>query len=82
MSRRASRSVVLAALLLLSAVSVATAQPAADSGWPHYGNDPGGTRYSEAAQIDRTNVAQLRVAWTYRTGALGRSAPHDRKAAF
>src|SRR4030095_15393750 len=43
---------------------------------------PGGTRYSEAAQIDRTNVAQLRVAWSYRTGALGRSAPLDRKAAF
>src|SRR4029453_5743775 len=82
MSGQASRSGMLTALLLLSAVSVATAQPAADSGWPHYGNGPGGTRYSEAAQIDRTNVAQLRVAWSYRTGALGRSAPLDRKAAF
>ena len=75
-------SVVGFALLLLSAVSSALAQPAADSGWPHYGNDPGGARYSEAAQIDRINVAQLRVAWTYRTGALGHSVSHDRKAAF
>src|SRR5262245_14576185 len=82
MNGRASRSGMRTALLLLSAVSVATAQPAADSGWPHYGNGPGGTRYSEAAQIDRTNVAQLRVAWSYRTGALGRSTPLDRKAAF
>ena len=36
--------------------------------WPTYGNDPGGTRYSPLAQIDRGNVARLRVAWTYRTG--------------
>jgi quinoprotein glucose dehydrogenase len=41
-----------------------------DSGWPSYGHDPRGTRYSAAAQINRDNVAQLKVAWTYRTGAL------------
>ena len=62
--------------------SLASAQPDADSQWPHYGNDAGGARYSPAAQIDRSNVAQLQVAWTFRTGALGRSAPLDRKAAF
>ena len=28
------------------------------------------------------NVARLQVAWTFRTGALGHSAPLDRKAAF
>jgi quinoprotein glucose dehydrogenase len=70
------------AIVLLSLVSVAAAQPADDAGWPTYGNDPGGARYSRAAQIDRSNVAQLQVAWTYRTGALGRSAALDRKAAF
>jgi quinoprotein glucose dehydrogenase len=42
----------------------------ADSGWSSYGHDPGGTRYSPAAQINRDNVGQLKVAWTYRTGAL------------
>ena len=31
---------------------------------------PAATRYSAARQIDRTNVAQLQVAWTYRTGAM------------
>ena len=36
--------------------------------WPSYGNDAGGTRYSPLTQIDRGNVARLRVAWTYRTG--------------
>jgi hypothetical protein len=39
-----------------------------DGDWPTHGNDPGGTRYSPLSQIDRGNVSQLRVAWTYRTG--------------
>ena len=42
----------------------------ADAGWPSYGHDFGGTRYSPATQINRDNVGQLKVAWTYRTGAL------------
>ncbi|MFO1304974.1 MAG: pyrroloquinoline quinone-dependent dehydrogenase [Burkholderiales bacterium] len=37
-------------------------------GWPSYGGDAGGTRYSRAAQINRENVATLRKAWEYRTG--------------
>src|SRR5215470_7161578 len=44
--------------------------------WPTYGNDPGGTRYSPLAQIDRANVATLRVAWTYRTGETGGAQPY------
>src|SRR5215468_6278304 len=44
--------------------------------WPNYGNDPGGTRYSALTQIDRGNVAQLRVAWTYRTGETGGAPPY------
>lgn len=75
-------AVLIAAVLCAVLATAAMAQPAADIGWPHYGNDPGGARYSTATQIDRTNVGQLRLAWTYRTGALGRSAPLDRKAAF
>ncbi|MGH7502216.1 MAG: pyrroloquinoline quinone-dependent dehydrogenase [Longimicrobiales bacterium] len=38
------------------------------SGWSSYGGDAGGSRYSELAQINRTNVSQLEVAWTARTG--------------
>ena len=37
-------------------------------GWPYYGGDAGGSRYSEASQINRENVSRLQVAWTYRTG--------------
>jgi quinoprotein glucose dehydrogenase len=58
------------------------AQSAPDAGWPTYGNDAGGTRYSPAKQIDRGNVAQLRVAWTYGTGALPFDEELDKKAAF
>jgi len=45
------------------------------AGWPVYGGDPGGTRYSPLTQIDRDNVAFLEPAWSYRTGdwARGRS---------
>jgi quinoprotein glucose dehydrogenase len=42
--------------------------PSTPDEWPNYGNDPGGSRYSPLAQIDRQNVTRLRVAWTYRTG--------------
>lgn len=59
-----------------------SAQSAADSGWPNYGNDASGTRYSTAKQIDRSNVSQLQVAWTYRTGALPYDEDLDHKAAF
>ena len=54
----------------------------ADAGWPNYGNDPGGSRYSAARQIDRTNVAQLKPIWTYRTGALEQQTDLIEKAAF
>ncbi len=36
--------------------------------WLNVGNDKGGMRYSTLKQIDRTNVAQLKVAWTYHGG--------------
>jgi len=53
-----------------------------DTTWPNYGNDPGGTRYSSAHQIDRANVGQLKLAWTYRTGAMDVKTDLVRKAAF
>ncbi len=69
-------------LILTWLVGTSRAQSKTDHGWPTYSNDPGGTRYSPASQIDGNNVAQLKVAWTFHTGAL----PHDpelgKKAAF
>jgi quinoprotein glucose dehydrogenase len=71
----------LLSLLLLFPV-ILQSQSVPDAGWPTYGNNPGGTRYSPAMQIDRGNVAQLKVAWTYRTGALPHDEELDKKAAF
>ncbi len=51
-------------------------------GWPAYGRDPGGSRYSPLKQIDRANVDQLKTAWTYRTGAEEVKAAASRNAAF
>lgn len=40
--------------------------------WSYFGATQAGVRYSDAAQIDRGNVAGLELAWTYRTGELAR----------
>jgi quinoprotein glucose dehydrogenase len=69
-------------LFLTLLVSTTRAQTKPDAGWPTYSNDPGGTRYSPASQIDRNNVTQLKVAWTFHTGALPHDPELDKKAAF
>ena len=53
-----------------------------DVDWTAYGRDPGGTRYSPVAQITRQNVAQLKPAWEYHTGALTPKSDLNSKAAF
>ncbi|MFP5262209.1 MAG: pyrroloquinoline quinone-dependent dehydrogenase [Blastocatellia bacterium] len=52
------------------------------AGWPAYGRDLGGSRYSPLAQVNRTNVKDLKVAWTYRTGDINVQARSARNAAF
>ncbi len=36
--------------------------------WSHYGGPEDGSRYSALTQINKENVSQLQVAWTYHTG--------------
>jgi quinoprotein glucose dehydrogenase len=36
--------------------------------WPVYGGSKEMIRYSPLTQVDTTNVGQLQIAWTYRTG--------------
>jgi len=38
--------------------------------WAYYGHDAGSTRYSPLAQINRENVAKLKVAWVFHTGDI------------
>lgn len=68
-----ARSIFLE-ILLAAAIAVpltARAQTPDASDWGYYGGDTFGQRYSSLAQIDRTNVDKLQVAWTYRTGETG-----------
>jgi quinoprotein glucose dehydrogenase len=44
------------------------AAAAGDRGWPSFGNDKGAMRHSPLKSIRRSNVSELKVAWTYRTG--------------
>jgi glucose dehydrogenase len=62
--------------LFVVIVSVAVAFPQTvprNEEWPSYGGDPGASRYSPLDQINTTNVARLRRAWTYHTGERGRN---------
>src|SRR6266404_2329460 len=68
---------VLISFELLAQAAYAPKQGKSDADWPAYGRDPGGSRYSPLTQINRDDVKNLKVAWTYRTGAAdvkGRSA--------
>ena len=73
-------------LVVLSSVSCNSISPLPDEeGWRYYGKDAGGMRYSALAQINRTNVHELEIAWIYRTGELNRphaSNPTRLQAAF
>jgi len=39
--------------------------------WPVYGGAPEGTHYSPLSQINKSNVKQLQIAWTYDTREVG-----------
>ncbi|MFN2570837.1 MAG: PQQ-binding-like beta-propeller repeat protein [Gemmatimonadales bacterium] len=56
--------------LVLLCASCAQQHESADDDWRTTGGAPGNTHYSSLAQINRANVARLKVAWTYHTGDL------------
>ena len=64
--------------LLLASIGLAFyahGQVGPESDWPAYGNDCGGMRHSALSQINRENVARLKVAWVFHTGDI--SDGHD-----
>jgi quinoprotein glucose dehydrogenase len=76
---------LLLALLVLLTVGmprIAAAQSPDASDWAYYGGDQFGTRFSSLAEIDRSNVKSLRVAWTYHTGELGNDLARAGKLTF
>jgi quinoprotein glucose dehydrogenase len=76
-----------AAILFVAAVMgawPAAAEPAdrAVAEWPYYGGEAGGGRYSPLTQIDKSNVAELKVTWEYHTGDVSDGGDGRRKSAF
>src|SRR6266850_1246478 len=70
--RNATLALVLAGLAApLTILGAARAAVAANIDWPAYLGDKGRSLYSPLEQINRSNVAQLKVAWTYDTGDKG-----------
>jgi quinoprotein glucose dehydrogenase len=78
------RLIAVCCALLISSVSFSTpllvraasSQDTANSSgerrdWPAYGGAPENTHYSSLAQINRTNVKALAVAWSFDTGEQG-----------
>ncbi|HVT94991.1 MAG TPA: pyrroloquinoline quinone-dependent dehydrogenase [Bryobacteraceae bacterium] len=71
------------AFLLGFALCVSGASRSEDSGWPVYGHDAGGTKYSPLAEINLKNVQHLKVAWTLHTKDMYDPKGHGgRKSAF
>ena len=70
------------AALMCNFLAAAAAAGTPETGWPAYGGDAGGTRYSKQTQIGPANVGQLRVAWVFRTGELGQGVKDWSRSAF
>ena len=69
-------------LLLFCLLPWARGQERRESDWPNYGNDPGGMRHSSLTQINRQNVANLKVAWVYHTGDVSDGRDGRKRSAF
>jgi quinoprotein glucose dehydrogenase len=57
--------------LLLPAIAAIAQDTGAAKDWLAIGGGPGSLHYSKLKQIDRTNVQNLKVAWTFDTGDEG-----------
>ena len=75
---------LLTVFLLASCATVPADEPADGpvAGWPYYGGDAGGSRYSRLTQINRGNVSQLQVAWEYHTGDVSDGSDGRAKTEF
>ena len=65
-----------AALPYATRVHAAAAQRGKDVDWFVYGGNRAGQRFSPLAQINRGNVQQLKLAWTFDTGETGGLQTH------
>jgi quinoprotein glucose dehydrogenase len=64
-------SLVLGAILLPSTLPAQNTSSIARKDWPIYGGTPENNHYSSLDQINRTNVKQLTLAWSFDTQESG-----------
>jgi quinoprotein glucose dehydrogenase len=69
---------LIAAAMVLAAASARGDEP----GWPYYGGDAGGQRFSTATQITPGNVGKLTRAWSFSNGDLASKGGAMRGASF
>ncbi len=62
--------VVLFLYSVFGSTTMAQSVHSSSGDWPNYGNDAGGMRFSPLAQINRENVAKLKIAWTFHVGDI------------
>jgi quinoprotein glucose dehydrogenase len=62
------KTVRISTVVLILALAVTGRSEDRKGDWPHWGGDPGAKKYSALDQIDRSNVARLELAWTWKTG--------------
>jgi glucose dehydrogenase len=63
------RTAVIGTLLASMLCGICAGQSSV--GWPVYNGGPDGDHYSQLKQINRANVQQLKVAWSFDTGEMG-----------
>jgi quinoprotein glucose dehydrogenase len=77
MRLRASGTLVM----LIFALGLSSVRAPAQE-WRFWGGDAGGTKYSTLDQINKKNVSQLKVAWTYDTGDWSDGTEYPTRSAF
>lgn len=55
-------------LFLLLGLVACQKEPGQNTDWSHYLGSPASDHFSALDQINAANVAQMQVAWTYRSG--------------
>jgi len=68
--------------ICLTCLAVFSAPAAQTDDWPCYGHDAGGMRYSPLPQINRENVSQLKLAWTFHTGDISDGRKKRKRSGF
>jgi quinoprotein glucose dehydrogenase len=64
-------AIAAASFILAFAVLAQAEKAKGNQDWPVYGGGPENTHYSTLAQINKSNVNQLAVAWSFDTGEEG-----------